>query len=497
MRLIPRRRPLPAPKMATIEDDDGVRLGALRWHDSRLKARSQFSSATWQNEVLDYVDDGPGRSGWLVEQVAKLLGGAEVMIEEFDPATSRWEQSDYGPAHRIMARVRTADGDVHDLVEKVAEDLEAVAETHLWLDQDSRHGWIYGAATSNQIERRTQAGDERVIIRDRPDAEIGDREYRSVPISSVVSLIWGSAKWPGVPGNQMRRALPDLRAYAKAVRAVDRAFDSRLIMNGVIGFEFPAGTPQAVAEEVKKNWVAWSSRGFTTDDSIAAHVPFLAIGAKVSHADTGHDTAVENIEAAVGLLTQWAGNFDLPTDWIVKGPGQGKFANEALTREEVLTGSVEPRERRVMGMLTETILRPWGRNLSIFDRDPSLFRARLDIGSLATPEDKTTDIIAMADRIGIRREVQARQVGLDETDLIPLPPGMTEVDLWQMALASRSAPGAPASSPTGRGPGQGIQAALPIRAALGVDLDDVIVDAELVPHDDERDAWHDDDALLV
>ena len=485
-----RRRRRPRSRMVHISDDTGSRLGALVYHDDKFRSRRQFSPEQWQSEVLGYVDEGPGVAGWLVDQVAKLLGAAPIEIEEFDPRSGTWVGSDYGPAHRIMGRIRTKDGDVHHLIEQIASDLEAVAETNVWLDRDTRRGWVYGTATANQLER---AGPDSVIVRDRPGAVTGEDEYRRIPIKSIVTYVWGSRQYPSVPGNQMRRSLPDLRAYAKATRAVERAFDSRLISAGIIGMEFPAGTPQAAADLMVANYQGWAQRGFKDDDSLAAHSPFIAIGPKITSADAGHDVALSNIEAATMLLRQWARSFDLPTKWIVEGPGEAKFANEALTREEVLTGSVEPRERRIMGMMTETILRPWARQLSTFTRDPEMFRARLDIGSLATPEDKTTDMLAMADRIGISREVLAAQVGLDPADLIALPPGMTEAELWAATLQRSTAPAMPATSPTGRGPGQGIQASLD----PGPSLDDEIVDAEIVPHDTEIDGWRGDDALLV
>ena len=485
------RRRRPAPRTAAISDDHGARLGTLVYHDDKLRSRSTFSSEQWQDEVLGYVDTGPGVAGWLVDQVAKLLALAPILIEEFDPTTGDWIRSEYGPAYRIMGTVRTRDGDIHDLIESIASNLEAVAQTHTWLDDDPKHGWIYGTATPDQIERQ---GKDQIIVRERPGAIVGDAEYRIVPIRNVVTYVWGSRRFPAVPGNQMRRSLPDLRAYAKATRAVERAFDSRLISAGIIGMQFPEGTPQGVADQMVSTYEAWAARGFKDDDSLAAHSPFIAIGPKITSADVGHDVALSNIEASTMLLRQWARSFDWPTDWIVNGPGQGKFANEALTREEILTGSVEPRERRIMGMITETIFRPWARIMSSFTRDAAMFRVRLDIGSLATPEDKTTDTIAIADRIGVKRIVQARLVGLTEEDLIPLPPGVTEVDLWQASLDRAAAPADPATSPTGRGPGQGIQASL---GAAVEENDPEIVDAVIVPNDTEIDGWRGDDALLV
>ena len=482
------RRRRPAPRTASISDDQGARIGTLVYHDDKFRSRASFSAEAWQDEILGYVDTGPGVAGWLVDQVAKLLGLAPILIEEFDATNGDWVRSEYGPAYRIMGRVRTRDGDIHDLIETIASNLEAVAETHTWLDEDPRHGWVYGTSTPDQIERQ---GPDRVIIRERPGAVVGDPEFRIVPLSNVVTYIWGSRRYPAVPGNQMRRSLPDLRAYQKATRAVERAFDSRLISAGIIGMEFPPGTPQSVAESMVSTYEAWARRGFKEDDSLAAHSPFIAIGPKITSADVGHDVALSNIDAATMLLRQWARSFDLPTDWIVNGPGQGKFANEALTREEVLVGSVEPRERRIMGMVTETIFRPWARIMSAFSRDPEMFRVRLDIGALATPEDKTTDTIAIADRIGVKRLVLARQVGLTEEDLIELPAGVTEADMWKASLDRAAAPADPATSPTGRGPGQGIQAAL----GPAVADDSEVVDAVIVPNDTEIDGWRVDDDL--
>jgi hypothetical protein len=243
------------------------------------------------------------------------------------------------------------------------------------------------------------------------------------------------------PDSPVRHALRDLWEAQRATDHIDASLTSRLSSAGLLMYPQEVRFPQKPGEPPARDQFAAdlirvAEAAIRDRRSPAARVPLVVPfpgdwieKVRLLMFDSPLDAAV--VELRDKAVQRAAVAMDMPAE-ILLGMGDVNHWGQWFIKEEALQGYVIPLVEMVVGQLTVKYLRP-----ALPDGDRSIIW--YDVSEVATKPDKSTDAIALADRLYLTKEAAVREAGLDEGDI---PEGADLVDqiLRKAALDPMLAP---------------------------------------------------------
>jgi hypothetical protein len=400
----------------------------------------------WMERVKDYDRNGPGVAGYYLDTVA-LMASLCPMYVSVRNRSGDYERSDDPILQVALDAYRGALQSQSDLVFAAVRGREALGR--VWVIRDDETGYNVTPVT-------------RAI-----DAErIGWTDLYGRARISPVSAAWRS--WypdpyePWEPISPMRRALPDLRRLRSFARNQTRAADSRMTTNGIVSFPLdpaaagarpydgldnPAqgtggrqGVPKAIDD-----FIEMAKLAHTDDEGPASMVPFPHEGPPPVFTELGRMIDPSALEGERIAIEGFARAVNFPQQLLTQGPGAANHWNEFLVQETAVKLSLAPKLQPVCDDVLVFHLRPmieqFRRSLTEWRRsvDPRHVKVEFDLSFLLRRPSQVTEMLE-AYRLGIatRQEV-ADELGL-KGEVLTLPNGLSEFEMWELATMGKGAP---------------------------------------------------------
>lgn len=418
-----RRTEVPEPVTAAI-----VPLAAYDWSMSQSIASTE---ADWQRVYRIADRDGPGFVGAASNMPALTSAMVGWTVQHRNRTTQVWEDaSDDAVA---MATLRLFQGDRQDLeglVRRMTRMLDGPGELIGVRERvGDRHVYSIVSKPNMSVTR-----DGRVEIKTRPNAPKGSVWHRSVPQSDVMHVFNEDEEWPGMPTSPFQRVKPDLDGYRLVLRSLGRHYKSKLLTNGIM---WAQATAQATSwPDEFSTWARHSALDHA-DADVRSLAPFpLNTASEPKWIRVGAEADPEDRELADWFLQAYARGTDLPIKMLTEGPGNGTHWSDFVTNTYYAQYVMFPRMATVANLLTQWVLRPWGRTLSVWgDRNPDDFRVWFDLSRVENQTDDAAKVLSIPDIA--TRQARAEAAGLRPDQIMELPPGVSEAE-WYMAVSGKT-----------------------------------------------------------
>lgn len=405
------------------------------------------SGGAWQQKIIRADRDGPGIVGYYLDTVA-LLASLCPLVPEVEDDTGKWVRSEDPVLHKLVSGYRSPLFAQHELVSMHVRHLEALGESWIIFSRDIGFCVVtVPNVTTYGARGQVQWTDPYGLVRRSPE--------------DVVWRSWTPDPYePHLPNSPLRRAIPDIRRLNAAVRSQTRAAESRLLTNGIIAFSEGEGGPRPLiadtaadgttpastrqgADELIEDYLDLATKGFTDDDSVAAHAPFPMIGPKPEYVDVGRGIDEYAMKAEDKAIEAFARTVNFPAQLLVDGPGAANHWNEWILQEVQHKMGLAPKLNPVCDDVTTFYLRPQIRRLlemrvGEWRVDPMRVRIRPDYTFLTSKPDKSGKVLE-AYRLGaIGREEAMMELGF--STMLELPPGLSEFEFWELSTGGKGAP---------------------------------------------------------
>lgn len=409
-------------------------------YESTREGHPDFALTHTQLEVDDSVDE-IGWLGYYVESVAKLGSRVNFVPQYFDGA--EWvdrhgtlEHSHLneflqpaGPLRRVMGRSTWIQGHL--------ELLMRLGEFAVWPEANPSgdfSGWF--TAHPGTLQKATSR-EPMFVAKLRPDARQGSTGWIETPLELLERCLYPDTTYPWLARTPIARILPEARAFKALCERVQVDANSRLLMNGLLYIHTnetdvadPDATEKTGIDLIVDTFGAMSRRAWTEPGanqmSRAAPFPFPHHTAP-EVIDLGRDIDENLLPSMLGIVESAARGLNVPMDYILDGAGSGNHWDSAEKRRQVNEQAVFP----TLGTYVDWWTPRFQRYLEATGStgEPQRWRIWYDPSPIVIREDNVAQVQATHDRVGLKREVLARMVGLTADDLIEPPDGMDDDQL--------------------------------------------------------------------
>ena len=440
------REPDPTPSPAPV--DEAPITAALTQESAtgtRDQLRRRIQPTPWMERVKDYDLNGPGVAGYYLDTV-QLMASMCPLYVSVRNASGDYERSDDPILQVALDAYRGTLMSQAELIGAAVRGRESLGR--VWHLRDVETGYNVVPQARN-------------LDKDR----IGWTDMYGRPRISPIADSWRS--WipdpyePWNPTSPMRRALPDLKRIRSSVRNQTRAADSRLTTNGIISFPHDpnslasrpyesldpsgaSGGKQGVPKIID-DYIELAKLAHTDDESPASMVPFPVPGMPPQWTPIGRDMDPTSLEAERIGIEGFARAVNFPQQLLVQGPGAANHWNEFLTQETAvkvfLAPKLQPICNDILTFHLQGMIERFRHGLTEWRRsvDPRHIIVEYDLSFLLRRPSKTTEMME-AYRLGIAtRQQVADELGI-EGDILPLPNGLSEFEMWELATMGKGAP---------------------------------------------------------
>jgi hypothetical protein len=316
-----------------------------------------------------------------------------------------------------------------DLLERALWFAEVFGRCWQALHKDPTTGrWSYSLHSHLATELDHDRGV--AVFKSTPDAAEGHIGWDEHPIRLVDHLWIADKTWPDMPMSQFQRAVEPVETHVLASRSIARSLASRLAANGILWSEAKPGGVDWT--ERFAEWAAEAANAAVRDEfspldweSLAELAPFSMITeSKPEMIDLGRDLTRE-FDVKADSLNEFCMAVDLPKSVVTGDSSEASRWAVYVLRDEAAQQLAAPRLARVASWITNFHLLPWLRHLGI-DHDPAGVRVWFRLPEQRV--DRTAEIVQYGPAIGLKRETMAAALGLDETALADLPPGVGDLE---------------------------------------------------------------------
>lgn len=413
---------------------------------TRDQLRRRIQPTPWMEKVKDYDLNGPGVAGYYLDTV-QLMASMCPLFVSVRNAAGEYERSDDPILQVALDSYRGTLMSQPELIGAAVRGRESLGR--VWHVRDIETGY-------NVVPTARSVDNDR----------LGWTDMYGRPRISPIGDTWRS--WnpdpyePWNPTSPMRRALPDLRRIRSSVRNQTRAADSRMTTNGIISFPHdpsqagsrpfdgldPNGHGSGGKQGVPKiidDFIDLSKLAHSDDESPASMVPFPVPGPAPVWTEIGRPMDPTSLEAERIGIEGFARAVNFPQQLLTQGPGAANHWNEFLTQETAVKVFLAPKLQPVcddilvfhlQGLIEQfrAGLTEWRRHV-----DPRHIRVEYDLSFLLRRPSKTNEMIqAWINGIATRQQV-ADELGI-EGEILPLPNGLSEFEMWELATMGKGAP---------------------------------------------------------
>ncbi len=364
-----------------------------------------------------YRSCGPVRVA--VNTVASTVSQLKFVVE-VDRGLG-WERADSTPMDTLLRMFVGRRMNFEQLVFAVAVAMRTPAHGYLVLDTRQGERPAYDIVQSCNLTPLTGEHGWSQYVTSK-GARPGDRGYHRVRDGFVHWFFSPDPEYPDDAWSPILAAEDAITRYKKAYRHVGRSLDSKLAMSNILWAKAVTGGSQW--QQAVHEWAFNATEG---DDGIEAISPLLmSTEEKPEIVETGSRVYAEQLEIAQDAMQQIARDLDFPTSWMIEGPGQAKYDNEAATWEWYLDNSVAPLAQLVAEVITDKHLRPFISATPLGQgEDPMRWRVAVDDSHLRRQSDNSA-MLFDALKCGLLGEAKSAEVlGVGVTDLARRPAGVS------------------------------------------------------------------------
>jgi hypothetical protein len=341
--------------------------------DRRALARRGQAVLTWQQEIDLYDDNGPGVIGNYLDLIEDRIQTAGLRLEYVTPAGD-WEPLPDGPFLNVCLGVLSTyanEGQTPaELVAAHARMSASMGEAfglHTTGPDAQMHHYI---AHPRQLQDWQMGSGQALgsVVWTNPSS--GMRRRLFFP-SDQLWRSWVPKKSdPEFPTSELKRALPHIREYVDILIRGSNDARSRLLMNDILVFKEGTdvyepedeGDPLDGMPEVVTDWLDIAGQEMATNywdrRPVQEQIPFPMLGETPEKVEIGRPldpNMGQHEEAAIGRI---AVSLRCPKKYLIEGPGNSKFDNEAYLTNALIDDCIAPIAGRVCSDVTRLWFRP-------------------------------------------------------------------------------------------------------------------------------------------
>lgn len=443
------------PKWFTRRERPQSMTAALSRMDRRALARRGHAPLRWQDEIDIYDDNGPGIVGNYLDLVEDKVRDAGLRIE-YLAADGLWQPLPDGPILNlglgVLSTYENEGQGPADLVAAHARLSASMGEAYGLSIPGPRGQAYHYVAHPRELQDWQNLGGNTLgsVVWENPSTGVKRR------ITFPSSQIWRS--WvprksdPQFPTSELKRALPHIREYVVLLKRSSSDASSRLLMNDLVVFgentevyepedgDDPLdGMPEVIRDFLEMANLEDHTR-YHDQSPVNGKVPFPMIGEPPQKVDIGRplDKSLPQVEEL--FIGRIATSLRIPKKYLLEGPGNSKFDNEAYLTNALLDDCIDPIGSRVCADITRLWFRPTLAQVMARSGQPPTewyaphrLRLAVNVDRIRPSPDKTADMLR-AWELGVVSPAAVTDV----LDAEPLkhPSDMTDWDYWKATVGT-------------------------------------------------------------
>lgn len=340
-----------------------IQAAVTGWGGMRPNERlHHLQSENWERRLMHFDEFGdPGVLGSALDTIANQ---SSLLTFGIGQHTARGVETIEAPALlRLLHMFRTAHTDFQQTVGRLFRILDAPGSGAIGMYKDDDQ-WVYVLSPKSQVSTTVNQGSVTFSTSRSASPVVGQR---MIPNHLVWWFHSPDPEFPDDPWSPHKRALPALEGYFLASEAIRRAKLSAIATNRVIWA--PRGSGQKGDPKWMGNMSQWIQ--FSTKERPPGAPLDLTQAAPFMLSTEGEpkvlDLSAANFEQLMAVaewhLKEYARTADIPTRWLMEGPGTEKYANAHYQNNHFADHTMAHRSARVASVLTRAILRPWLRSV--------------------------------------------------------------------------------------------------------------------------------------
>lgn len=382
----------------------------------------------WQRKLRDMYREGPGMVGDIVDLPRDVMRLVTWHVERREPASNEWTRSNNA---NMTALLNDVQGETKSFEQLMADVVfhEGLTGHMVLINRQLPTGrWVYDVRAPSNVESRNGI----TTVKAWPTATAADPSgWYQVPTSQTAYIWAGDPEWPGAPWTRIARVINDLDRVNLVDRLVDRTLRRRLVTPPVLW-------TQSDTQGVAPKWASGLNEHVVSSaadarDSSPESLGYFMIGSTADRPavllDYSPEIASSDLEVQDRAIANVARASGIPQLLLTEGPGAGNHWGDYVINDYFADFTMWPRAAFAASAMTSAVLRPWMRVLPGFESfAPEDWRIWFDLTAVQTRTDTSALVLQLGERGIATRTAQARVAGLSDSDIVPLPPGMSEYE---------------------------------------------------------------------